>query len=232
MALAAAGGLADHRRPQLRRPRAVAARPGRHRATGPAARCGRPPVRRRSSTTSSARSSRPGKRPLLDAAMREGRIAREGDPEWRDDVPVRVEAIPVRRGDRLIAVVARNTNLQGVRTPSRLELSYLQTASELSQMIARGSFPFPGSASDHADTPRVATGSSASTRRARHLRQPQRALGLPQARADRRPQRQVARRGDPRAGPGRDATGRGDHQRRARRPDAARHRARQRPGAR
>ncbi len=99
-----------------------------------------------------------GRRPLVDAAMREGRIAREGDPEWRDDVPVRVEAIPVRRGDRLIAVVARNTNLQGVRTPSRLELAYLQTASELSQMIARGSFPFPGQRSDHADTPRVGDG--------------------------------------------------------------------------
>jgi two-component sensor histidine kinase len=69
-----------------------------------------------------------------------------------------VEAIPVRRGDRLIAVVARNTNLQGVRTPSRLELSYLQTASELSQMIARGAFPFAGDRSDHADTPRVGDG--------------------------------------------------------------------------
>ncbi len=99
-----------------------------------------------------------GKRPLLDNALSQGRIAREGDPEWRDDVPVRVEAIPVRRGENLIAVVARNTNLQGVRTPSRLELSYLQTASELSQMIARGSFPFPGQRSDHADTPRVGDG--------------------------------------------------------------------------
>jgi len=99
-----------------------------------------------------------GRRPLLDAALAEGRIAREGDPEWRDDVPVRVEAIPVRRGDRLVAVVARNTNLQGVRTPSRLELSYLQTASELSQMIAHGTFPFPGQRSNHADTPRVGDG--------------------------------------------------------------------------
>jgi two-component sensor histidine kinase len=99
-----------------------------------------------------------GRRPLLDAALSEGRIAREGDPEWRDDVPVRVEAIPVRRGEHLIAVVARNTNLQGVRTPSRLELSYLQTASELSLMIAGGHFPFPGQRSDHADTPRVGDG--------------------------------------------------------------------------
>ncbi len=101
---------------------------------------------------------RAGKRPLLDTALQQGRIAREGDPEWRDDVPVRVEAIPVRRGEQLIAVVARNTNLQGVRTPSRLELSYLQTASELSQMIAHGSFPFVGQRSDHADTPRVGDG--------------------------------------------------------------------------
>jgi two-component sensor histidine kinase len=99
-----------------------------------------------------------GKRPLLDAAVQEGRIAREGDPEWRDDVPVRVEAIPVRRNGRIIAVVARNTNLHGVRTPSRLELSYLQTASELTQMIAQGSFPYAGQRSDHADSPRVGDG--------------------------------------------------------------------------
>ena len=105
-----------------------------------------------------------GRRPLVDIALREGRIAREGDPEWRDDVPVRVETIPVRRGDRLIAVVARNTNLHGVRTPSRLELAYLQSATELSQMIADGAFPFPGQRSDHADTPASATGSSGSTR--------------------------------------------------------------------
>jgi two-component system, sensor histidine kinase PdtaS len=99
-----------------------------------------------------------GRRPLLDAALQEGRIAREGDPEWRDDVPVRVEAIPVRRAGRIIAVVARNTNLHGVRTPSRLELSYLQTASELTQMIAHGSFPYAGQRSDHADSPRVGDG--------------------------------------------------------------------------
>src|SRR4029079_10408101 len=75
-----------------------------------------------------------GKRVLLDSALRDGRVAREGDPEWRDDVPVRVEAIPVRYDGQAIAVVARNPNRQGVRTPSRLELSYLQTAGELAQM--------------------------------------------------------------------------------------------------
>ena len=99
-----------------------------------------------------------GRRPLIDAAYAQGRLVREGDPEWRDDVPVRVETIPVRRGGRVIAVVARNTNLLGVRTPSRLELSYLQTAADLTQMIANGYFPAPGQRSDHADSPRVGDG--------------------------------------------------------------------------
>src|SRR5690606_13260742 len=66
-----------------------------------------------------------GRRRMLDMALEQGRLVREGDPEWRDDVPVRVETIPVRRRDRVIAVIARNTNLLGVRTPSRLELAYL-----------------------------------------------------------------------------------------------------------
>ena len=99
-----------------------------------------------------------GRRPMLDEAYTRGRLVREGDPEWRDDVPVRVETIPVRRAGRVIAVVARNTNLLGVRTPSRLELSYLQTAADLTQMIAAGHFPAPGPRSDHADTPRVGDG--------------------------------------------------------------------------
>ena len=100
---------------------------GRAAATGRARRCGRRPGRRRTSTTWSARSSRPAAGRCSTRAYARARLAREGDPEWRDDVPVRVETIPVRRGDRVIAVVARNTNLLGVRTPSRLELSYLQT---------------------------------------------------------------------------------------------------------
>ncbi|MEZ0581183.1 histidine kinase N-terminal domain-containing protein [Nocardioides sp. MH1] len=99
-----------------------------------------------------------GRRRLVDAACEQGRIARDGDPEWRDEVPVRVEAIPVRRGERVIAVIARNTNLLGVRTPSRLEINYLQTAGDLTKMIASGHFPAPGQRSDHADSPRVGDG--------------------------------------------------------------------------
>src|SRR5688500_18453702 len=48
-----------------------------------------------------------GRRPLLDEAWRTGRVVRAGDPELRDAVPVRLEAIPVRRGSRSLGVVTR-----------------------------------------------------------------------------------------------------------------------------
>jgi two-component system, sensor histidine kinase PdtaS len=99
-----------------------------------------------------------GRRPLLDAALDEGRIVREGDPEWREEVPVRVESIPVRREGRVLGVIARNTNLLTVRTPSRLELTYLQSASDLAQMIASGAFPYPGRHGESDLSPRVGDG--------------------------------------------------------------------------
>jgi hypothetical protein len=79
-----------------------------------------------------------GRRALVDAAYDAGVIRRDGDPEWWDDVPVRVEAIPVRRDDLVLAVVARNTNLISVRTPSRLELAYLESAALLAKLVAEG----------------------------------------------------------------------------------------------
>ncbi|GAA2053797.1 MULTISPECIES: sensor histidine kinase [Streptomyces] len=99
-----------------------------------------------------------GRRPLLDVAHDEGRIVREGDPEWREEVPVRVESIPVRREGRVLGVIARNTNLLTVRTPSRLELTYLQSASDLAQMIAGGTFPYPGQQVGMDRAPRVGDG--------------------------------------------------------------------------
>jgi two-component sensor histidine kinase len=83
-----------------------------------------------------------GRRPQLDAALDEVRICRERDPDWRDDVPVREETVPVVRAGRAIAVVSRHTNLAAARTPSRLELTYLRCADDLAQMVAEGRFPF------------------------------------------------------------------------------------------
>ena len=44
----------------------------------------------------------------------------------------------------MIAVIQRNTNLNSARTPSRLELTYLQSADDLARMVAEGTFPFGG----------------------------------------------------------------------------------------
>jgi two-component system, sensor histidine kinase PdtaS len=99
-----------------------------------------------------------GRRPLVDRAWREGRIVREGDPEWGEGIPVREETIPVRHDDRVIAVVARHTNLATARTPSRLELTYLATAADLARMVAEGRFPSPGGSADSDSAPRAGDG--------------------------------------------------------------------------
>jgi two-component system, sensor histidine kinase PdtaS len=83
-------------------------------------------------------------RPQLPLALEEGRICREGDPVW-SEVPVRQEALPVRVGGEVVAVVARDTNLSAARTPSQLEIAYLRSANDLAQMLADGSWP------EHAD---------------------------------------------------------------------------------
>jgi two-component sensor histidine kinase len=88
--------------------------------------------------------SQRGRRDQLDRAAELRRVCRERDPEWHDDIPVREEAIPVVRGDRVLGVVARHTNLAAARTPSRLELTYLQCADDLARMIAAGAFPVVG----------------------------------------------------------------------------------------
>ena len=85
-----------------------------------------------------------GRRLHLDRAHDLVRICRERDPEWRDDVPVREETIPVVRAGRSVAVISRHTNLAAARTPSRLELTYLQCADDLSRMVAQGEFPMAG----------------------------------------------------------------------------------------
>jgi two-component system, sensor histidine kinase PdtaS len=77
----------------------------------------------------------------LRVALAERRIFRESDPEWRGDMPIRHEAIPVRYGDRIVAILGRDSNLRGVRSPSQLELSFMQTASDLTAMVADGTFP-------------------------------------------------------------------------------------------
>ena len=100
----------------------------------------------------------PGERPLLDTARTEQRIWRESDPDWTTGVPVRAEAIPVTRDGRAIAVIERSTNLNSARTPSRLELTYLQGADDLSRMVSEGTFPYHDHDATLVRSPRVGDG--------------------------------------------------------------------------
>jgi two-component sensor histidine kinase len=99
-----------------------------------------------------------GDRPGVARAFNEGRIVRDGDPDWSSGVPVREEAIPVPFDGRVIGVVTREANLSMVRAPSQLELTYLQTANELSAMLADGVFPYPGEEPSREVAPRVGDG--------------------------------------------------------------------------
>ncbi|MDP8969812.1 MAG: PAS domain-containing sensor histidine kinase [Actinomycetota bacterium] len=98
-------------------------------------------------------------RPMVGRALAEQRVIRDADPDWSSGVPVREEAIPVRLGERIIAVVTREANVSTARSPSQLELTYLQSAGELSQMLADGSFPYSGDAPEERElSPRVGDG--------------------------------------------------------------------------
>ena len=97
----------------------------------------------------------PVTRVLADRAWADGRIHRDGDPEWETGVPVRHEAIPVVVEGRVVAVVSRDANLAAARVPSRLELTYLRIADDLARAVAAGAFP---AGDPPPDSPRVGDG--------------------------------------------------------------------------
>ncbi len=94
----------------------------------------------------------------LRVALKEGRIFREGESYWDGDLPIRREAIPIRVDGVVVAVLGRDSNLASVRSPSQLELVYLQSAADLAAMVAEGSFPGPESEGEDTDGPRVGDG--------------------------------------------------------------------------
>ena len=76
-----------------------------------------------------------------------GGSAARATPSGRATCPVREETIPVGGPAGCSRVVSRHTNLAAARTPSRLELTYLQSAADLAQMVAEGRFPFAAATS-------------------------------------------------------------------------------------
>lgn len=95
---------------------------------------------------------------LVSEAFLTGRITQISENKLRAGIPVDIHAIPVPFGGRVIAVLEQHTSQLGVRSPSSLEASYLDTAAELSRMITTGAFPIPGDRADKTLSPRVGDG--------------------------------------------------------------------------
>ncbi len=83
-------------------------------------------------------------------AFEGSRIVDSSTPDWYEETPTRVRAVPVLRRltpsanaatDFPIAVITRHTNLSEARTPSRQELTFNECANDLFGMIASADFP-------------------------------------------------------------------------------------------
>jgi two-component sensor histidine kinase len=81
----------------------------------------------------------------------------EGEPDWSGPAPRRREVIPVRHDGVVVAVLAKDTNLAVTRSPSTLELTYLEIAADLCLMVSAGTFP-PQKPQDAEMSPRVGDG--------------------------------------------------------------------------
>ena len=89
-------------------------------------------------------------------AFESARIVDTAAPDWYEETPTRVRAVPVLRRlspsgkattELPIAVITRHTNLSEARTPSRQELTFNECANDLFAMIAAGDFPDLGAPS-------------------------------------------------------------------------------------
>ncbi|SNT13200.1 Two-component sensor histidine kinase, contains HisKA and HATPase domains [Micrococcales bacterium KH10] len=100
-----------------------------------------------------------GSKAELEHALKSREIRRTREPRWFGTYAVREDTIPVVHNGHAIAVLVRQTNLGSGRTPSRLELNYVEAADELLSMIAAGDFPTPdGAAGSRRGAPRVGDG--------------------------------------------------------------------------
>ncbi len=98
-----------------------------------------------------------GWHPFVERGWREERRLLAPQPVFIDAEPVRVEAVPVRRRRRVIAVLSVEAAEVPARATGRLEAAYLQAADALLEMVANGTFPFKP-AHDLTGSPRVGDG--------------------------------------------------------------------------
>src|SRR3954468_21945129 len=94
---------------------------------------------------------KPDWRQLVTDSFERGEIRDSSAPDWFEETPTRVRAVPVFRRSSPsavpqrvfgpIAVLTRHTNLSEARMPSRQELTFNDCANDLFQMISSGDFP-------------------------------------------------------------------------------------------
>ena len=120
--------------------------------------------------------------PLVAAAFESGAIGRgtsngEHQPTERPVPPV--EAIPVRYGERVVAVLIHQTALDANRKFSPLETAYIDCAADLMHMLSEGTFPNVGDVAMSRSSPRAGDGFiRLDGNGVVVLRQPQRVVGL------------------------------------------------------
>ncbi|MGW8484211.1 sensor histidine kinase [Microbacterium sp. NPDC055903] len=108
---------------------------------------------------------RPQWRTQVQGAFESGEIVDSSSPDWFEETPTRVRAVPitVERGKdaerRIVGVVTRHTNLGEARTPSRQQITFDDCANDLFRMIAWGEFPDPAApTSPRRGAPRASDG--------------------------------------------------------------------------
>jgi len=81
-------------------------------------------------------------------AFLQGRIVDSASPDWFEETPTRVRAVPIvreratdRAGSTVIGVLTRHTNLGEARTPSRQQITFNDCADDVFGMVATADFP-------------------------------------------------------------------------------------------
>jgi two-component system, sensor histidine kinase PdtaS len=97
-------------------------------------------------------------RPLVARALRKGEIVEGDAPVLGSTERVRVQCIPVRFDDEVIAVVTRETRPTLGRQLGELEHHYLALFDRFAHMIGEGTFPFRQDDDEYEDAPRVGDG--------------------------------------------------------------------------
>jgi two-component sensor histidine kinase len=99
--------------------------------------------------------------PVVTSAFTSGHIGRESDVgqgDSRNGSWLNVEAVPVRHGSQVVAVLTHQTALADRRKASPLERAYLDCARNLLHMLSEGTFPNVGDLAMSRSSPRVGDG--------------------------------------------------------------------------